>query len=147
MGSPSRTPAAQRRSVQPTAIVYPLGLWVVMAVLAVINGIFRETVIIPRVGEYSGHLLSTALLVVAILTLSAGYFAYTAIEYIRTERLLVGTIWVVLTVGFEFLIGYLEGVPVSETVAQYDVLGGQVWIVVPITLLAAPLLFGAYFAR
>lgn len=147
MVSPSQTPAAQRRSVQPTAIVYPLGLWIVMAVLAVINGIFRETVIIPRVGEYSGHLLSTALLVVAILALSAGYFAYTVIEYTRTERLLVGMVWVVLTVGFEFLIGYLEGIPVSETIAQYDVLAGQVWIVVPITLLAAPLLFGAYFAR
>lgn len=37
-------------------------------------------------------------------------------------------VWVVLTVGFEFLIGYLEGVPVSETVAQYDVLAGQVWM-------------------
>ncbi|WP_440770460.1 hypothetical protein [Natronorubrum sp. DTA28] len=147
MGSPSQTPAAQRHSVEPTAIVYPLGLWIVMAVLAVINGIFRETVIIPRVGAYSGHLLSTALLVVAILAVSAGYFAYTAIDYTRTERLLVGMIWVVLTVGFEFLVGYLEGVPVSETVAQYDVFGGQVWIVVPLTLLVAPLLFGAYFAR
>lgn len=47
MVSPNQTPAAQSRSVQPTAIVYPLGLWIMMATLAVINGIFRETVIIP----------------------------------------------------------------------------------------------------
>ncbi|SDJ44061.1 hypothetical protein [Natronorubrum texcoconense] len=147
MSSPSRMPAAQRQSVRPAAIVYPLGLWVAMAALAVANGIFRETVIIPQVGAYSGHLISTALLVVAILALSAGYFAYTTIDYVRTELLLVGMIWVLLTVGFEFLVGYLEGIPVSETVAQYDVLGGQVWIVVPLSLLVAPLLFGTYFGR
>jgi hypothetical protein len=36
---------------------------------------------------------------------------------------------------------------VSETVAQYDVLAGQVWILVPLTLLVAPLLFGWALAR
>jgi len=44
-----------------------------------------------------------------------------------------------LTVGFEFLVGFLEGTPPSETIAQYNVLAGQVWIVVPLTLLVAPL--------
>lgn len=147
MRSPSQTPTVQRRPLRLAAIVYPLGLWVAMAALAVANGVFREMVIIPQVGSYPGHLISTTLLVVAILMLSAGYFAYTTIDYARTELLLVGMTWVVLTVGFEFLIGYLEGVPVSDTVAQYDVLGGQVWILVPLSLLVAPLLFGTYLGR
>lgn len=63
------------------------------------------------------------------------------------ELLLVGVLWTVLTVGFEFLVGYVEGTPVSVTLGQYDVLAGQVWIAVPLTLLLAPLLFGGYFAR
>lgn len=131
------------QSIRATAFVYPLGLWVVMAVVAVLNGVFRETVLVPRTGEYLGHVASTALLVAAILVLSYLYFANTSIEYTRRELLLVGVLWTVLTVGFEFLVGYLEGTPVSVTLGQYDVFAGQVWILVPLTLLAAPLLFGS----
>ena len=131
-------------STRATVFVYPLGLWVVMAVVAVVNGIFRETMLIPRVGDYTGHVISTVLLIAAILVLSYLYFTRSAIDYTRAELLLVGVTWVVLTVGFEFLVGYLEGIPVSETLAQYDVLAGHVWIFVPLTLLVAPLLVGSY---
>jgi hypothetical protein len=95
-----------------------------MAVLAVANGIFRELVLTPRTGEYGGHVLSTVMLVVAILLVSFAYFTSTAVAYTRLELLAVGAAWMVLTVG------------------QYNVLAGQVWILVPLTLLTAPLLFG-----
>jgi hypothetical protein len=133
-------------SIRPHVFLYPLGVWVVMAVLAIGNGGFRELVLIPRVGEYPGHVLSTALLVGAILLVSFGYFSWTAIEYAWLELALVGVGWTVLTVGFEFLVGYVERTPVSVTLGQYDVLAGQVWIAVPITLLVSPLLFGWYLA-
>ncbi|WP_394324652.1 hypothetical protein [Halorhabdus tiamatea] len=110
-----------------------------MAVIAVANGVFRETVLIDRVGEYTGHVLSTAMLVVAIIVVAALYFGTTPIDYTQAELLAVGASWTVLTVGFEFLVGFLEGTPPSETIAQYNVLAGQVWIVVPLTLLFAPL--------
>lgn len=129
--------------VRLAAVAYPLGLWLSMAVVAVANGVFRETVLVPRVGDYPGHLLSTALLIAAILVLSYAYFSYSRIHYRRAELLVVGTIWVVLTVGFEFLVGYLEGIPVEDTLAQYVVLAGQVWILVPLMLLVALLLFGS----
>lgn len=117
-----------------------------MAVLAVVNGGFREVVLVPRIGEYVGHVVSTAMLVVAILAVSALYFARTSIEYTREELVAVGVLWTVLTVGFEFLVGYIEGTPVSVTIGQYDVLARQVWIAVPITLCVSPLLFGWYLS-
>ena len=40
----------------------------------------------------------------------------------------------------------LEGTPVAETVGQYNVLAGQVWVLVPLALLTAPLLFGDVFS-
>ena len=135
------------RTVRPTVFIYPLGLWLVMAVIAVINGIFREVMLIPQTGEQVGHVISTALLIAAILTLSYFYFTKSAINYTRAELVGIGVVWVVLTVGFEFIVGYLEEVPVSETVAQYDVLAGQVWVFVPLALLIAPLVFGAYLDR
>jgi hypothetical protein len=128
-------------------ILVPLGLWTVMAIVAILNGIFRETVMIPRTGEYRGHVTSTALLVAAILAISYTYFKSTDTEYTRGELLIIGVAWTVLTVGFEFLVGYVEGAPVEETISQYDVFAGQVWIAVPVALLTAPLLFGAVVAE
>lgn len=134
------------QSIRAQAVLYPLGVWLIMAVLAVINGGFREVVLIPRIGEYAGHVVSTALLVVAILSVSALYFGRTSIGYTYAELLAVGVLWTVLTVGFEFLVGYVEGTPASVTIGQYNVLAGQVWIAVPITLLVSPLLFGWYLS-
>ena len=134
------------QAVRAGVFAAPLGVWVLMAVVAVLNGGVREVVIIPRIGEYGGHVLSTALLVVAILLLSGLYFTWTTVAYTRLELVLVGALWTVLTVGFEFLVGSVEGTPVTVTLGQYDVLAGQVWIAVPITLFLSPLLFGWYLS-
>ena len=138
---------ADAYAIRPEVFAYPLGVWVILAVVAVANGVFRELILIPRIGEYPGHVLSTALLVLAILGLSFGYFRWTPIDYARVELLLLGVLWASLTVGFEFLVGYVENTPVSVTIGQYDVLAGQVWIAVPLTLLLSPLLFGWYLSH
>ena len=132
--------------IRPSVFVYPLGVWALMAVIAVVNGGFREIVLIPRIRSYPGHVLSTALLVFGILVISFGYFQWTTIEYTQAELILMGILWTVLTVGFEFLVGYVENTPVSVTLEQYNVLAGQVWIAVPLTLLLTPLLFGWYLS-
>lgn len=138
--------ALDTQPLRPRVFLYPLGIWVLMAVVAILNGGFREIVLIPRVGDYIGHVLSTALLVAAILVISFIYFRWTSIGYSQVELLLVGVLWTVLTVGFEFVVGYVEGTPISVTLGQYDVLAGQVWIAVPLTLLVSPLLFGWYLS-
>jgi hypothetical protein len=134
------------QTVRPAVLLSPLAVWLAIAVVAVANGVFRETVLIPRMDEYTAHVLSTAMLVVAILAVSAAYFGRSGTVFTRAELLLIGAVWTLLTVGFEFLVGYAEGTPVSVTIGQYDVLAGQVWIAVPLTLLVAPLLFGWYLS-
>jgi hypothetical protein len=42
--------------------------------------------------------------------------------------------------------GVYEGTPISVTLGQYNVLAGQLWIAVPLTLLLSPLLFGWYLS-
>lgn len=116
-----------------------------MGAVAVANGVFRETIIIPRIGGYPGHVVNTLILTAAILVIAFFYFTNTGIACTRAELLLVGIGWTVLTVGFEFLVGYVENTPVSVTLGQYNVFAGQVWILVPLTLLISPLLFGWYF--
>lgn len=136
------TASGIERMVRPRVFVSPLGVWFLMAGVAVLNGVFRELVIVPRTGDYPGHVVSTALLVLAILAISALYFRSTRIDYREIELVAVGVLWVVLTTGFEFLVGHLEGTPVEVTLGQYNVLAGQVWILVPLTLFGAPLVFG-----
>lgn len=135
------------QSIRLAAFLYPLGIWVLMAVFAVVNGIFRELVIIPSLGEYQGHVLSTLLLVGAILVITFGFFSLTSAQYRFAEVVLIGAMWTGLTVGFEFLVGYLEGTPPSATIEQYDVFTGQIWILVPITLFLSPIVFGWYLSH
>jgi hypothetical protein len=142
----SVSPATAVSSVRPSALLAPLGVWVLLAVVAIANGAVREVLLIPRIGEYPGHVVSTLLLVGAILVVSAAFFATTSTAYATAELAAIGVGWTVLTVGFEFLVGYVEGTPVSVTLGQYDVFAGQVWVLVPLTLLVAPLVFGRYFS-
>lgn len=130
-------------TVRPEAFAAPLGVWVALAALAVANGVFRETVLVPRMDEHRAHVLSTAILVVVILAVAYAFFAWSGSAFTDAELVGIGVLWTVLTVGFEFLVGYAEGTPASVTIGQYDVIAGQVWIVVPIALLVAPYLFGA----
>lgn len=102
--------------------------------------------LIPRIGEYVGHVVSTALLIAAILLIAFAYFSSGPIDYRQADLLCIGILWTVLTVGFEFLVGYVEGTPVSVTLGQYNVLARQVGIGVPISLLISSLLFGWYLS-
>lgn len=138
----SREPS-DRRSIRPRVLPYPFAVWLVLAIVAPVNGVVRELVLAPRLGAEPANLLSTALLIGAIVLVSGLYFTRSSVRYTRAELLVVGVGWTVLTVGFEFLVGTLEGAPVEEILAQYDVLAGEVWVLVLLTLLVAPLLFGS----
>ncbi|AWB27885.1 hypothetical protein [Halococcoides cellulosivorans] len=128
--------------IDPGAFALPAIVWLVLAVTAVANGIFRETVLTARYSERRAHRISTAMLVAIILTIAGLYFASFGEAHTLAERLAIGVGWTALTVGFEFLVGHLEDTPVEETIGQYDVRAGEVWIAVPLTLLLSPLLFG-----
>jgi hypothetical protein len=93
--------------VRPRAFLGPMGVWAVMAIVAVLNGITREKFLVAPLGEHRGHLLSTAILVVAILLISSTYFRWTETAFSLLELLLIGAGWTMLTAGFEVLVGYL----------------------------------------
>ena len=114
-------------------------VWLVLLLLAVMNGAFREAVLSPMLGARAAHVISTALLAVLIVIL-----AFSSRGWIgaRNERdaLLVGVLWTVLVLAFEFLAGhFLFGRSWQYLLADYDLLAGRVWVTVPIVTLFAPL--------
>ncbi len=124
-------------------VLYPVLIWIGMAGLAVINGIFRETIIIPRTGDQIGHIVSTVLLIAGIVLVTYLFFSRVGLDYSKNQLVGIGVGWCLLTIGFEFVIGFLEGAPPRVVLEQYNVLSGSIWVFVPITLLLVPIVFGS----
>lgn len=115
-----------------------LALWLGLVVLAIANGAVREAWLAPSLGPRAGEVASAVLLSALILVV-----AYLSIRWIgtRTVRgaLAVGGLWLVLTVAFEFLGGrYLFGVEWDELVDNYRFWRGRAWVLVLVTVFAAP---------
>ena len=116
-----------------------LVVWCAFVVLAVINGGFRDAVLTPRLGEHESHVIGTITLCTAILIVT-----WLTINWIRpaksTDALLIGGVWVLMTVAFEFLVGhYIFRTSWARLLSDYDVLGGRVWLLVLATVAFAPL--------
>lgn len=117
-------------------------VWLGILVLASLNGALRDLLITPRIGDTLARALSTILLCGLVLLVT-----WLTITWIgpRTSRgaLLVGTLWVALTLAFEFLAGhFLFHQPWVSLLADYDMRRGRIWIAVLIVTLLAPLWLG-----
>lgn len=116
-----------------------VAVWLLLLLLAVMNGAFREGVLNRALGPQVGHVASTALLATMILLLA---WLSTGWIEVRTERdaWVVGVLWAALVLAFEFLAGhFLFGRSWGYLLADYNVLRGRVWICIPIVTLMAPL--------
>ena len=102
-----------------------LAVWFLLLILAVLNGGVRDTWLSPRFGDTVGRALSTLLLSGLILVTTG-----MTIGWIRPattgDALKVGTLWLALTLTFEFVVGhYRFGKPWPELLADYDVRRGR----------------------
>jgi hypothetical protein len=112
--------------------------WFGIMLIAVANGALRIFVIVPLTGEAVGHLVSTLFL--CLFVIFAASFAVRWIGAAETgPLLLVGGLWLAMTLAFEFLAGhYLFGNSWERLLANYDVASGRIWVLVPVTTLLAP---------
>ena len=114
--------------------------WLILLGVAFANGAVREITITPRVGDSTGHVLSTMTLCMAILVLS-----WLTIRWIgpssSRDAWTIGALWASLTLAFEFLGGhYLFGNPWHRLLADYNVFRGRIWLLVLVTTAVAPVL-------
>lgn len=114
-------------------------VWFGLLLLAVLNGGVRDAWLSPRLGDPAARALSTVMLCGLILLTS-----WLTIGWIRpataAEALRVGSLWLGLTLAFEFLVGhYGFGKTWSELLADYDLRRGRIWIAVLVVTLLTPL--------
>lgn len=113
--------------------------WCVLLAVAIGNGFIRESFITPRTGRAAAHALSTVLL--SLLIVIVGWLATGWIEP-RTlqDAWLVGVIWLLLTLAFEFLAGhFVFGRTWAELLSEYNLLAGKIWVMVLIVTLMTPI--------
>ena len=128
--------------------LYALGIWFIFVVAGILNGVFRESFITPKVGEHTGHILSTIILICVILAVTYLFISSLEINYSKTSLLLIGAFWTILTILFEFGFGhYVIGHSWSKLFADYNILKGRVWSLVLLTTFIAPLLIGYILKR
>ena len=123
--------------------LYAFGIWFILVILAILNGGFRNSFIGRYLAKYAGHVISTIIFICVILVVTYLFISNLKIAYTNTDLLLVGTLWLILTILFEFVFGhYVMGNSWSTLLADYNILKGRVWGLVPLTIFIAPLLFG-----
>lgn len=128
--------------------LYTLGMWLIFMIAAILNGLFRNSFITPRVGEHAGHIISTIIFIIVILIGTYLFINSLKMDYSITNLLLIGAFWLILTILFEFVFGhYVAGHPWNKLLADYNILKGRVWILVLLTTFIAPLLVGSVFKK
>ena len=123
-----------------------LALWSGILLLAMLNGVLRERVLIPAMGSFgaltaSGILLSVCIFAVALV--AAPWYGPVR----SLQCLLIGGLWLLLTLVFEFGFGrFVQHKNWPELFQAYMFEGGNIWPVVLVVTLISPWL-AAKFRR
>ena len=116
-------------------------IWLVILVLASLNGAVRDLLVAPRVGDTIARALSSLILGGLVMGVT-----WVSIRWLRPRRLGeamgLGLFWLALTLTIEFAAGRLSGKSWSVVLADYDVLRGRIWVLVPIVTFLAPVWAG-----
>lgn len=119
-------------------ILKAVAMWLLILIFAVLNGAFRQAVLLPNLAApmafvLSGILLSLCIVVIAFL------FVRRLGPVGETESLHVGLLWLFSTIVFEFAFGRLmQHKSWPELLEPYTFKDGNLWPVVLLVVLLAP---------
>ena len=112
-------------------------VWLCFIPAAILNGGFREYVLIKYLDTALATAISGILLCILILLIT-WLLLPRLVTLNNKESCITGIIWMILTILFEFTSGIGTGVPMKELIAAYNPLSGNLWILVVLTTMLAP---------
>ena len=115
--------------------------WIPMVLIAIANAALREGWYKKHFGELQAHQVSTGSGVFLL-----GVYIWVLVRIWRPESaqqaVIIGVMWLVLTIAFEFLFGhYVGGFSWSRLFHDYNLFAGRVWVIVLIWVTVAPYVF------
>lgn len=119
-------------------------LWLPMIAIAFANASLRELFFVKHFSDLRAHQLST----ITLIILCAVYI-WLVLPQLHIQNtgqaILIGFVWVLLTVAFEFSLGRITGKSWDYLLRDYNILAGRIWSIFLICLFLLPYLF--YFFR
>lgn len=114
--------------------------WLVILVLAFLNGGLREVILIPSLGNPFAFIISGVLLSACILVVSYIFIPKLG-ALTNIECFYIGLYWLGLTLIFEFTFGLLVQNKSLETILEvYKFKDGNIWPIVLFVIFIAPLI-------
>ncbi|WP_333877898.1 hypothetical protein [Flavobacterium sp.] len=114
--------------------------WLPMIPIAVVNGTIRDLGYAKYTGALIAHQIASVVLI-AWLGLYM-YFIFKKHPMTSTvQSLLLGIYWMLLTVTFEFGLGYASGKSFNTMMLDYHIEQGRLWICVLVWIAVAPYFF------
>ena len=114
-------------------------LWLPMIVIAFINATIRELFFVRRFNEMRSHQLSTV-----TLMLFSSLYIFFILSFLNIQNseqaLIIGLLWVVWTVIFEFTLGRITKKPWRVLLNNYNITLGHLWPLFLFCLLFLPYL-------
>jgi hypothetical protein len=115
--------------------------WIPMVVIAVANGILRESIYGAGLSELSAHQISTVILLVLFGLYIWGLGRLWRFSSDR-QAITVGLCWLLLTVAFEFGFGHwIAGHAWPRLLHDYNLAAGRLWPLVLLWVGLAPWIF------
>ena len=115
--------------------VYAFLIWVMMIPIAILNGGFREYVLV-YLGEFarplSGIILSVCIFAVAYLLVPK------IKNCVKRDYFFFGVMWFILTNLFDLSAYIKEGEGFAGLLQSYNIFTGNTWVLVVLTALLAP---------
>lgn len=111
-----------------------------MIPIAILNGGLRENVWNVYFNGLTAHQISTISLILLCALYIGLIFRFLHLQS-RKQALVMGFIWVLLTVAFEFSLGLAMGNTWQDLFSDYNLLAGRFWTLFLISLFILPYLF------
>ena len=112
--------------------------WLLLAVVAIANGVLRQAVYSPFVSALAAHQISTLTGIVFTGALVFWLNRKWPIES-APQAWRIGACWLVMTIAFEFGFGhFVAGHPWPALMADYDLPSGRIWPLFLLWILVLP---------
>jgi len=106
-----------------------IATWLLFIPIAITNGIIRDTIYKPLVGETTAHQLSTLLGVILFFSLAYLLLNNSIYHLSNANTVRIGLFWVALTILFEFGFGhFVDGASWGRLLNDYNIFVGRVWL-------------------
>ena len=117
-------------------------VWLVLIAAEILHGIARGIFLVPHVGEFRSNQIGVFTGSVIILAIAVVFVRWIGATR-PAQLLMVGFLWLALTLAFEILFGrFVMGLPWERLASDYNVLEGGLLPFGMLVLLLSPLIAG-----